>query len=207
MDLIWEVIRCSHPWTQILTGCTWSIRPSPPRWRRTSCTPCASPPPLYPRCPSCTLWSPRYPRRTARSSETYSYQSPRESVNHVLHSLKYYIDILLWTHLNILQGNDASGLLVGGELEVIQAVVIENEPPPLPALVSAALLPEPSLLVRIEEGVHEVISVIFRDLERLRLNAEMIVVKTIVVIWKDMQHQCIIQTNPEPSISPRMANN
>ena len=33
------------------------------------------------------------------------------------------------------------------------------------------LLPEPSLLVRVEESVHEVIAVIFRDLEGLLLDA------------------------------------
>lgn len=33
----------------------------------------------------------------------------------------------------------------------------------------AALLPEPALLVRVEEGVHEVVAVVLRNLEGLRL--------------------------------------
>ena len=78
------------------------------------------------------------------------------------------------THLNIFQGYDASGLLVCRELEIIQTVVVEDEPPPLPALVPPALFPQPALLVRIEERVHEVIAIVLRDLERLRLDAEMI---------------------------------
>ena len=43
--------------------------------------------------------------------------------------------------------------------------------PPLPALVSSSLLPQPSFPVRIEERVHEVVAVVLRDLEGLRLDA------------------------------------
>ena len=76
-----------------------------------------------------------------------------------------------WSHLNVFQGDDAPRFLVRGELEVVETVVVEDEPSPLPALVPAALLPQPTLLVRVEEGVHQVIAVILRDLERLRFDA------------------------------------
>ena len=33
------------------------------------------------------------------------------------------------------------------------------------------LLPQPALLVRVEEGVHQVVAVVLRDLERLLLDA------------------------------------
>ena len=38
--------------------------------------------------------------------------------------------------------------------------------------VPAALFAEPALLVRVEECVHQVVSVVLRDLERLRLYTE-----------------------------------
>ena len=38
-------------------------------------------------------------------------------------------------HRDVLEGDDASGLLVRGELEVVEAVVVQDEPAPLPALV------------------------------------------------------------------------
>ena len=78
------------------------------------------------------------------------------------------------THLNVFQGDDAPWLLVCCELKVIQTVVIEDEPSPLPALVTPTLLPQPALLVRVEECVHQVVTVILRDLERLRLDTEII---------------------------------
>ena len=76
-----------------------------------------------------------------------------------------------WSHLNVFQGDDAPRFLVRGELEVVETVVVEDEPPPLPALVPAALLPQPAFLVGVEEGVHQVVAVILGDLEGLRLDA------------------------------------
>ena len=74
-------------------------------------------------------------------------------------------------HPDVLEGDDAPGLLVGGELEVVEAVVVEDEPAALPALVAPALLPQPALAVGVEERVHQVVAVVLRDLERLRLDA------------------------------------
>lgn len=74
-------------------------------------------------------------------------------------------------YLNVLQRYDSSGLFVCRVLEVIEAVVVEDEPSPLPRLVAAALLHEPALAVRVEERVHEVVAVVLGDLEGLRLDA------------------------------------
>lgn len=45
------------------------------------------------------------------------------------------------THRDVLERDDAARLLISRVFEVVQAVVIEDEPPPLPALVAPALLP------------------------------------------------------------------
>ena len=71
---------------------------------------------------------------------------------------------------NIFKWNDPSRFLVCGELEVIEAVVIQDEPASLPGLVPATLLPEPTLPVRIEERVHQIVAVVFRNLKRFRLD-------------------------------------
>ena len=41
-----------------------------------------------------------------------------------------------------------------GELEIVEAVVVEYKPPPLPTFNPASLFPQPTLSVRIEESVH-----------------------------------------------------
>ena len=98
-----------------------------------------------------------------------------------------YRDVLKWDY--------SSRFLVGRELEVVETVVVEDEPSSLPTLVPktiilnevhprsqleqnipklrappATLFPEPALLVRVEEGVHQVVPVVLRDLEGLRLD-------------------------------------
>lgn len=83
----------------------------------------------------------------------------------------WFIAILDLTNLNILQWNDSPGLLVSCVLKVVEAVVVEDEPPPLPGLVAAALLHEPPLTVGVEEGVHEIVPIILWDLEGLSLDA------------------------------------
>ena len=86
----------------------------------------------------------------------------------VFNQQKFFVSA---TDLNILQGNDTARFLVRGELKVVETIIIENEPSSLPALVSAALLPQPTLLVRIEEGVHQIIAIILRDLEWFSFDA------------------------------------
>ena len=54
--------------------------------------------------------------------------------------------VLLWpiadfSHTDIFQGDDATGLLVSSELEVVQAVVVKNKPSPFPTFVTSALFP------------------------------------------------------------------
>ncbi len=48
---------------------------------------------------------------------------------------------------DVLERDDPPGFLVGGELEVVEAVVVEDEPAALPGLVPAALLPQPTLAI------------------------------------------------------------
>ena len=86
----------------------------------------------------------------------------------VFNQQKFFVSA---TDLNILQGNDTARFLVRGELKVVETIIIENEPSSLPALVSAALLPQPTLLVRIEECVHQIIAIILRDLEWFSFDA------------------------------------
>ena len=54
--------------------------------------------------------------------------------------------------------------------EVVETTVTEDEPPPLPVLPGAALLDQPALLVWREEGEHQVVVRLVRDLERLLLD-------------------------------------
>ena len=48
------------------------------------------------------------------------------------------VSILHLSHLNVLQRDDAEWLLVGRVLEVVETVVVQYEPPSLPALVTSA---------------------------------------------------------------------
>lgn len=48
------------------------------------------------------------------------------------------MSILHLSDLNVLQRDDAARLLVGRVLEVIETVVVQYEPPSLPALVTSA---------------------------------------------------------------------
>lgn len=72
---------------------------------------------------------------------------------------------------NVLKRNNSAGLFVSRELEVIEAIVVEDEPAALPRFVPPSLLPEPPLAIGVEECVHQIVTVIFRDLERLGLDA------------------------------------
>ena len=46
-----------------------------------------------------------------------------------------------FSHPDIFQGDDTTGLLVCGELEVIQAIIVENKPASFPAFVASSLFP------------------------------------------------------------------
>jgi hypothetical protein len=83
----------------------------------------------------------------------------------------WLLSVLSLPHLDVFQRNDPSGLLVRSVLKVVEAVVVQDKPPPLPALYATTLLPQPALFVRVEKGMHQVIAVIFRDFERLCLDA------------------------------------
>ena len=62
------------------------------------------------------------------------------------------------------------GYILCRMFEVVETAVTEDEPPPLPVLPGAALLDQPTLLVWGEEGEHQVIIGLVRDLERLLLD-------------------------------------
>lgn len=64
-----------------------------------------------------------------------------------------------------------SWLLIGGILEIIEALVVQYEPSSLPVLIPTALLEQPAFAVWIEEGVHQIVTVVFGYLERLLLDA------------------------------------
>ena len=49
-----------------------------------------------------------------------------------------YRDVLKWDY--------SSRFLVGRELEVVQAVVVQDEPPPFPAFYTPTLLPQPTCI-------------------------------------------------------------
>ena len=76
------------------------------------------------------------------------------------------------TNLDILKWDDPSWLLVSGKFKIVKTIVIQYEPSPLPALVPPTLLPQPALLVWIEESVHQVVSIVLGDLEGLSFDAE-----------------------------------
>lgn len=48
---------------------------------------------------------------------------------------------------DVLERDDAARLLVGRELKIVEAVVVQDEPASLPGLVPAALLPKPALAI------------------------------------------------------------
>lgn len=57
-------------------------------------------------------------------------------------------------HFDILQRDNPSGLLIGGVFEIIETVIVEDEPSSLPTLVPSSLFPKPTFSVGVEEGVH-----------------------------------------------------
>jgi hypothetical protein len=83
----------------------------------------------------------------------------------------WLLSVLSLPNLDVFQRNDPPRLLVCSVLEVVEAVVIQDEPPPLPAFYPTTLFPQPALFVRVEKSMHQVVAIIFRDFERLRLDA------------------------------------
>jgi hypothetical protein len=83
----------------------------------------------------------------------------------------WLLSVLSLPNLDVFQRNDPPGLLVRSVLKVVEAIVIQDEPPPLPAFYPTTLLPQPALFVRVEKGMHQVVAIIFRDFEWLRLDA------------------------------------
>lgn len=84
---------------------------------------------------------------------------------------KLFLSVGALAYRYVLQGDDAARLLVGGILEIVEAVVVEDEPATFPAFVATALFPQPAFFVRIEESVHEVVAVVLGDFERFRFDA------------------------------------
>ena len=65
-----------------------------------------------------------------------------------MHEWKLYL-IVQGSDPDVLEGNDALGDVLSGVLEVVEAPVVQHEPPPLPAL------PAPSLNKWIDEWKNE----------------------------------------------------
>ena len=82
----------------------------------------------------------------------------------------YLLFDVLWNYLDIFERNDSFRDVFAGVLEVVEALVRKNEPPPLPGLPGPSLLLQPALLLRLEEGVHQVVVRLIRDLEGLLFN-------------------------------------
>lgn len=81
-----------------------------------------------------------------------------------------FLSIGTLAYRNVLQGYDAARFFVRGVFEIVKAIVVEDEPAAFPAFVAASLFPEPALLVGVEEGVHEVVAIVFGNFERFRFN-------------------------------------
>lgn len=84
---------------------------------------------------------------------------------------KLFLSIGTLADGDIFQRNDSPRFFVSGVFEVVEAVVIEYEPSAFPTLVSTPLLPQPAFLVRVEEGVHQVVAVILRYFEGFSFDA------------------------------------
>lgn len=74
------------------------------------------------------------------------------------------------SHRNIFKRYNTARLLVSCILEIVQTVIVKDEPSSLPAFISSALLPEPAFLIGIEERVHQVVTIVLWYLERLGAN-------------------------------------
>lgn len=68
---------------------------------------------------------------------------------------------------NIFERDNSPRFLVGGIFKVVQTIIVQDEPSSLPRFVSSALLPQPALLVRVEERMHQVVAIVLWYLERL----------------------------------------
>lgn len=79
-------------------------------------------------------------------------------------------ELTIESYRDIFQWDDSARFLISCVFEVVQAVIVEDEPSSLPALVPPTLFPQPTFLIRIEERVHQVIPVVLRDFERLSAN-------------------------------------
>lgn len=84
---------------------------------------------------------------------------------------EWLLGVVHLLHGEVLQRYDSPGLLVCGELKVVETVVRQDEPAPFPRLHAASQFEQPALTVGVEEGMSEVIAVILRDGEGFALDA------------------------------------
>ena len=74
-------------------------------------------------------------------------------------------------YLNVFEWDDSSGFLVCSVLEIVETIVVKDEPASLPRFVPSTLFPQPAFAVRIEERVHQIVAIVLGDLERFSLDA------------------------------------
>lgn len=82
-----------------------------------------------------------------------------------------FLTVTTLAYRNVFQWDDTSRFFVCRIFEIVQAVVVQDEPSSFPRFVSAALLPQPTLLVRIEERMHQIITIVFRYFKRFSFDA------------------------------------
>lgn len=81
---------------------------------------------------------------------------------------KLFLSVGALSYRNVLERNDTTRFFVGRVLEIVEAIVVEDEPTPLPTLVATTLFPKPAFFVGIEERVHEIVAVVLGNFERFR---------------------------------------
>lgn len=76
-----------------------------------------------------------------------------------------------FSYAEVLQRNDPSRFFICRVFKVVEAVVCQNEPPPLPRFDPATELQEPAFSVGVEECVRQIVPIILWDFERLVFDA------------------------------------
>jgi len=83
----------------------------------------------------------------------------------------WLLAILRLSNLDIFKRNNAPRLLIRCVFKIVEAIIVQDEPTPLPAFYSTTLLPKPALFVGIEKSVHQVVAIVLRNLEWLSFDA------------------------------------
>lgn len=74
-------------------------------------------------------------------------------------------------YLNVFEWDNSSGFLVCSVLEIVETIVVKDEPTSLPRFVPSTLFPQPAFAVGIKERVHQIVAIVLGNLERFSLDA------------------------------------